>query len=101
MKIKKSKYNQELSDQYQVGFTQGVRNQTQTAEAQRAKIARLESEKAALSEEVYELQNTPQVKADTEAAFKRGIQHQKNQFAAWLTQQGQTMRADTFNTSTE
>lgn len=33
------------------------------------------------------LQNTPEVKADTEAAFNRGVDHQRRQFAAWLHQQ--------------
>lgn len=33
--------------------------------------------------------NTPEIKADTEAAFNRGAEHQRKKFGAWMMNTGQ------------
>lgn len=67
--------------------------QQQLAHAQQD-VIRLRSETAIKDEQArqwrsaYEtVTNTPEIKADTEAAFKRGERQQQRKFAAWLQSQ--------------
>jgi hypothetical protein len=67
MKIKKRKFNARIVEAYRKGEQQGYYKRRELHEAAQKR----------LSDRIYELEHTPEIKADTEAAFSRGVSHGK------------------------